>query len=71
MDRLGGDINWSEEIRRFIEERVRELRRRRVLEEARRVIERLPETPRGTATRYVRGDRDSHWCLRSGEVSSP
>jgi len=35
MDKLGGDVNWSEEIRRFLEERVRELRRKRVLEEAR------------------------------------
>lgn len=59
MRRLGGDVNWSEEIRRFLEERVRELRRKRVLEEARRVIERLPEALRGTAAGYVREDRDS------------
>jgi len=59
MDKLGGDVNWSEEIRRFLEERVRELRRKRVLEEARRVIERLPEASRGTAAGYVREDRDS------------
>ncbi len=60
MDRLSSYVNWSEEIRRFLEERVRELRRKHVLEEARRVIERLPEAPRGTATGYVREDRDSH-----------
>lgn len=60
MDRLSGYVNWSEEIRRFLEERVRELRRKRVLEEARRVIKRLPEAPPGTAARYVRDDRDSH-----------
>ena len=60
MDRLSSYVNWSEEIRRFLEERVRELRRKHVLEEARRVIERLPEAPRGTAAGYVREDRDSH-----------
>ena len=60
MDKLRGYVNWSEEIRRFLEERVRELRRRRVLEEARRVIERIPEAPKGTAAGYVREDRDSH-----------
>ena len=60
MDKLSGYVNWSEEIRRFLEERVRELRRKRVLEEARRVIERLPEAPSGTAAGYVREDRDSH-----------
>ena len=59
MDRLGGNINWSEEIRRFLEERVRQLQRQRVLEEARRVIEKIPEAPAGTAARHVREDRDS------------
>ena len=59
MDSLG-DVNWSEEVRRFLEKRVEELRRRKVLEEVRRVIEQLPEVPRGTVTRYVREDRDSH-----------
>ena len=60
MDRLAGYVNWSEEIRRFLEARVRELRRRLALEEARRVIEQLPEAPPGTAVGYVRGDRDGH-----------
>ena len=60
MDKLSGYVNWSEEIRKFLEERVKELRRKRVLEEARKVIESLPELPPGTATRYVREDRDSH-----------
>ena len=46
MDRLAGYVNWSEEIRRFLEARVQELRRRLALEEARRVIEQLPEAPR-------------------------
>ena len=60
MDKLSGYVNWSEEIRRFLEGRVKELRRKRVLEEARKVIEGLPELPPGTAVRYVREDRDSH-----------
>ncbi len=60
MDKLRGYVNWSEEIRRFPEERVKELRRKRVLEEARKVIESLPELSPGTATEYVREDRDSH-----------
>ncbi len=59
MDRLRDRVNWSEEIRRFLERRVRELQRKLVLEEARRIIETLPEAPQGTAARYVREDRDS------------
>ncbi len=60
MDSLSDMVNWSEEIREFLEKRVEELRKRKVLEEVRRVIEQLPETPKGTAARYVREDRDSH-----------
>jgi hypothetical protein len=60
VDRLGRNINWSEEIRRFLKERVKQLQRQRILEEARRIIERVPEAPRGTAARYVREDRDSN-----------
>ncbi len=59
MDRLSTEVNWSEEIRRFLEARVEELKRVKVLREVRRVIEKLPEVPRGTVTRYVREDRDS------------
>ncbi len=60
MDSLSDTVNWSEEIREFLEKRVEELHRKKVLEEVRRVIEKLPETPKGTAVRYVREDRDSH-----------
>jgi len=60
MDRFRDLVNWSEEIRRFLESRVEELRRAKVLMEVRRIIEKLPEVPRGTVTRYVREDRDSN-----------
>jgi predicted DNA-binding protein len=60
MDRLRGYVNWSEEVRRFLERRVRELEQAIAIEELERVIRELPETPRGTAARYVREDRDSH-----------
>lgn len=60
MDALRPYVNWSEEIRRFLEERVRELERLRVIEEVEELIKTLPEVPRGTAPSYVREDRDSH-----------
>jgi len=60
MDLLKDSVNWSEEVRRFLEKRVEELYRLRVLSEVRKVIEQLPEVPRGTVTRYVREDRDSN-----------
>jgi hypothetical protein len=60
MDKLRDVANWNEEIRRFLESRVEELHRIEVLKEVRRIIEQLPEVPRGTVTSYLRGDRDSN-----------
>ncbi len=52
------DVNWSEEIRRFIEAKVREHARKRALEEIDSMLEGLPAAERGTAARYVREDRE-------------
>jgi len=60
MDELKDLVNWSEEIRKFLEKRVEELHRRKVLEEIRKVLEKIPELPKGTAAKYVREDRDSY-----------
>jgi len=60
MDKFSDMVNWCDEIRRFLESRVEELRRIKVLMEVRKVIEQLPEVPRGTVTMYVRKDRDSY-----------
>jgi len=60
MDELCGLINWSEEIRRFIEKRVREYEQLRAIEELEEIIRSISIAPKGTAMRYVREDRDSH-----------
>lgn len=59
MDSLRGYIDWDEELRRFIESRVREYEQKRAIEELEEIIERIPLCAKGTAVRYVRGDRDS------------
>jgi hypothetical protein len=56
MEKL--DVNWSEEIRRFIARRVDELRRRR-LEDAITVLRETEGVERGFAEKAVREDRDS------------
>ena len=38
------DINWSEEIRKFIEAKVREYKRKKALEEIDAMLENLPRT---------------------------
>ena len=54
------DINWSEEIRRFIELKVREIDRKKLLDEIDSFLENVPELPKGNATKLVRDDRDSN-----------
>ncbi len=53
-------INWSEEIRKFIETKVREQKKKMALEEIDAMLSNIPETKKGTAKRYVREDRDSN-----------
>ncbi|WP_457741871.1 type II toxin-antitoxin system VapB family antitoxin [Thermococcus sp.] len=54
------DINWSEEIRRFIELRVREIDKEKLLDEIDSFLENVPELPKRKATKLVRDDRDSN-----------
>jgi len=52
-------VNWPEEIRKSIIAKLEELERRRAVEEAVKLLERVRPAPRGTAARLVREDRDS------------
>jgi len=54
------EINWSEEVRRFIENKVKEYKRKRALEEIDSMLKNVPTPEKGTAARYVREDRDSN-----------
>ena len=60
MDMMKDEINWSEEIRKFIKNKIEERKKRKVLQEVVSYIQTLPEAPRGTAQKLVREDRDSH-----------
>ena len=60
MEKLKDLVDWRSEIVAFIEERVRMYKRMKALQEINRMLEELPETPRGLAERVVREDRDRH-----------
>ncbi len=60
MDNLREHINWSEELRRFVEKRVKEFEQEKALEELEEIIRKMPPSPRGGTTKYVREDRDSY-----------
>jgi hypothetical protein len=56
---LRGVVDWSEEVRRFIERRVREIEQERVVGELEKLIQELPPAPKGYAAQLVREDHDS------------
>ena len=60
MDRLKDRLDWSDEIRRFIEKKIEDERKRALLRDLETQIAQLPKAPRGTASQLVRGDRDRH-----------
>ena len=53
------DINWSEEIRKAIIERISEIERAKAAEEISKMIESLPKAETGFSVKSVREDRDS------------
>jgi metal-responsive CopG/Arc/MetJ family transcriptional regulator len=58
IDSLRDIVNWSDEIRKFLEDRVREYHRMKVISEIHQLITSLPEAEIGTAAEYMRDDRD-------------
>ena len=60
MEKLKDVTDWRNEIIAFIEEKVKAYKRLRALQEMDKILEGLPETPRGLAAKLVREDRDSN-----------
>jgi len=59
MDKFN-EINWSELIRKFIEEKIAELELEETLRGIEEHLKDVPELPRGTVARWIRSDRESH-----------
>ena len=58
MERLRGRVDWGEELRRFLEERLEELEAEEALEEVDELLEGVPELPEGTVAGWIRSDRE-------------
>jgi len=58
MKKIG--VNWSQEMRKFIEGRVRQSKKEEAIKKIDSVLDILPGAEKGTASQYVREDRDSH-----------
>ncbi len=59
MRRLRG-VNWSELIRRFIEEAVSRYEAEEVIRKVEEDLKNIPELPPGTVSRWLRIDREGH-----------
>ena len=60
MREYSESVEWPEEIRRLIIAKIEELEREKAVEDAIKMLEPIPTTPRGTAKTLVREDRDRH-----------
>jgi len=61
MEKYRDRVNWAEEVRRFIEARIRELEAEENYERILSELERARwSVPRGFSARSVREDRDSN-----------
>jgi hypothetical protein len=59
MQSLKDSVQWSEEIRGFILDKIEEERRKENVRNAEKILKGVRRFPRGTAARLVREDRDS------------
>ncbi|AFH42012.1 CopG family transcriptional regulator [Fervidicoccus fontis] len=61
MNRYKDKVNWAEEIRKFIEEKLRTLEAEDNIKKIVEELSQIPiESPRGSSTSSVREDRESH-----------
>ena len=60
MEKRKEKINWSEEIRTFISQKIEEEQRRENLEIAEKILKSTRKLSKGEAMKIVRQDRDSH-----------
>jgi predicted DNA-binding protein len=59
MQRLK-EVNWSELIRKYVEETVSRYEIEKLLKKIEEDLENVPELPSGTVARWIRIDRESH-----------
>jgi len=60
MVELSSKIEWPEEIRNYIMERIKQVERQKAIEETEKMLENVRPAPEGTSTRLLRENRDSH-----------
>jgi len=60
MRKNKGKVDWPEEIRRSIVEKIEEIERKETIENVEKLLAKLPVQPRRAISKLVREDRDAH-----------
>jgi hypothetical protein len=60
MKKHASSVEWPEEVRKLLIQKIEELERADALERVVKILEDIPSAPRGTAEKLVRRDRESH-----------
>ncbi len=61
MKKFKDRVNWADELRKFVEERIRELEAEENIKHVVEELEKIPiSVPRGFSVNSVREDRDSN-----------
>ena len=60
MEKMKAEINWNEEIKGFLKNKIDERKKKELLDNLVRKRKNSRELPEGTAAKMVREDRDSH-----------
>lgn len=58
MERYKDEVNWNEEIEKFIENKLYQIRKKKILNEINRLLENLPEGEPSLVDKLLREDRD-------------
>ena len=59
MEKYKNSVDWNREIEKFVEEKLKELKKRKVLKEIDDLLSGLKETEAGFHDKLLREDRDS------------
>lgn len=60
MADLSSKVRWAEELRDYVIQKIKQLERQKMIEEAEKLLNNVRPAPKGTAVRLLRENRDSH-----------
>ena len=58
MAKYKDEVDWPEQIRRFITESIEQIRRKENIDKVDKLLTGMDDLPRGSSSRLVREDRD-------------